>query len=169
MTQPPTELENQIRSTALKYGVDPAIALAVAHEESGFNPNARGSAGEVGLYQLMPATADQLGVDPYDTAQNIQGGILYLRQLYQQFGDWTKALAAYNGGPGNVAKGTTPATSWQYAQEVLDLSQSYYSSGAPTDFSAPGSQASVLGDVSMEWLLLAAVAAVGLVVIFRRD
>ena len=116
-------LQDQIRQTALRYGVDPALALAVAQQESGINQGARGAAGEVGVFQLMPGTASELGVNPYNETENIEGGIAYLSRLYRQFGDWTKALAAYNGGPGNMARGTTPAESWEYAEEVLSRAQ----------------------------------------------
>lgn len=92
-----------ITSTAIQYGVDPSLALAVANQESGMNPNAVSSAGAIGLFQLMPATAAQLGVDPTDVMQNIQGGIEYLSQMLTQFGgNVSLALAAYNAGPGVV-------------------------------------------------------------------
>jgi soluble lytic murein transglycosylase-like protein len=128
-------LQDQIRDTALRYGVDPAVALAVAQQESGFSQGARGAAGEVGVFQLLPSTAAGLGVNPYDEGQNIQGGVSYLAQLYRQFGDWTKALAAYNGGPGNMTRGTTPSSSWSYAQEVLGTAALY--GGTPAD-ATPG-------------------------------
>lgn len=91
-----------IIAEAQQQGVDPALALEVAQVESGMNQNAASSKGAIGVMQLMPATAAQLGVDPYDTLQNIHGGVLYLRQLLAQFGDPMAALAAYNWGPGNV-------------------------------------------------------------------
>src|ERR1700690_3086870 len=94
--------QQQIVNAALAAGVDPAIALAVAQTESGFNQGAIGSSGEVGIFQLMPATAAGLGVNAYDLAGNIQGGIAYLGQMYSQFGNWNDALAAYNWGPANV-------------------------------------------------------------------
>ena len=88
---------------AAAQGVDPSLAIAVANAESGGNQNAVSSAGAIGVFQLMPATAAGLGVDPTVLAQNIHGGILYLRQLIGQYGgDLQKVLAAYNWGPGNV-------------------------------------------------------------------
>jgi transglycosylase-like protein with SLT domain len=95
-------IPQMIISEAQQQGVDPALALEVAQVESGMNQNAASSKGAIGVMQLMPATAAQLGVDPYDTAQNIHGGVMYLRQLLAQFGDPMAALAAYNWGPGNV-------------------------------------------------------------------
>jgi soluble lytic murein transglycosylase-like protein len=93
-----------IISTAETYGVDPNIALAVAIQESGINQAAIGSSGEIGIFQLMPATAAQLGVDPTILEQNILGGIMYLSQFMGEFGgDLQKVLAAYNCGPGCVS------------------------------------------------------------------
>ena len=97
--------QQQIVSIAQQYGVDPNLALAVAKQESGYNQNARSSAGAIGVMQLMPATAAGLGVDPTDQTGNITGGVKYLAQLESQFGgDTTKVLAAYNAGPGAVLK-----------------------------------------------------------------
>jgi len=106
-------IQNQIYQTALAQGVPPAIALAVAQQESSFNPNARGAAGEIGLFQLMPATATSLGVDPTDVGENISGGISFLAQLFQKYGNWTAALSAYNSG--------SPTRSTGYANSVLAI------------------------------------------------
>ncbi|MCZ2079022.1 MAG: lytic transglycosylase domain-containing protein [Bryobacterales bacterium] len=109
----------QITAAALRNGIDPRLALAVASKESGLNQAARGSKGEIGVFQLMPGTAKDLGVNPLDLSQNIEGGVRYLRQLLHRYGDPGKALAAYNGGPGNMDRGTTPAAAWNYAADVL--------------------------------------------------
>src|SRR5579864_1756835 len=66
--------QSLIQQAAAKYGVDPALALAVANQESGYNQAARSSAGAIGIMQLMPSTAAGLGVDPTDAAQNVDGG-----------------------------------------------------------------------------------------------
>ena len=107
-----TDYTGAITTAANQYGVDPNLALSVARAESGFNPNAVSPAGAIGLFQLMPATAAGLGVNPSDPLQNIDGGVKYLSQLLSQFnGDTALALAAYNAGPGNVAKyGGVPGT-----------------------------------------------------------
>ncbi len=97
-------IADMIVSAAARYGVDPNLALAVARQESGLNQSARGAAGEIGVYQLMPATAADLGVNPYDAAGNVQGGVAYLRRQIDRFGDLAAALAAYNWGEGNVAR-----------------------------------------------------------------
>jgi len=95
---------DQIVGEAQRQGLDPALAIEVATAESSLNPNtADSSAGAIGLFQLMPATAAALGVDPRDVAQNIRGGVTLLRQLLSQFGDVSEALAAYNWGSGNVS------------------------------------------------------------------
>jgi soluble lytic murein transglycosylase-like protein len=115
-----SDVAQLVSTTATRYGVSPALALAVARKESGLNQAARGAAGEVGVMQLMPATAAGLGVDPYDLAENIEGGVRYLAQMLQRYGgNATKALAAYNAGPGRVDRGNVPRQSWDYAADVL--------------------------------------------------
>ena len=112
-----------IASAAARYGIPTALAMAQANAESGYNPNAVSSAGAGGVMQLMPATAASLGVtDVFDPVQNIDAGFRYLASLYKQFGDWALALAAYNAGPGNVAKygGVPPfAETQNYVSTVL--------------------------------------------------
>ena len=114
-----------IREAAGKYNVDPKLVQAVAEVESGFNQDAVSSVGAVGVMQLMPETADALGVNPYDAAQNIEGGAKYLRQLLDAFhGDIRKAVAAYNAGPQAVRDygGVPPYSETQtYVDSVLDL------------------------------------------------
>lgn len=99
------EIKKIIINEARTLGVPIDLALAVANQESGFNPNAVSQAGAIGVMQLMPATARGLGVDPYNAVQNIRGGVAYLRQKLNEFnGDSRLALAAYNAGSGNVRK-----------------------------------------------------------------
>lgn len=114
------QIIDEIRRQATAAGVNPALAVAVAEHESGFQPDARGAAGEIGLFQLMPSTAAGLGVsDPWNPAQNIAGGIKYLNRMMERYaGDVTRALAAYNAGPGDVDRGTVPERAWQYAAAV---------------------------------------------------
>jgi len=99
------ELARLVELQAARQGVDPALARAVAHQESGFDPAARSPKGALGVMQLMPGTAKDLGVDPLDVSQNIAGGVKYLAQLSQRYGgDRERTLAAYNAGPGAVEK-----------------------------------------------------------------
>jgi soluble lytic murein transglycosylase-like protein len=95
-------IPQMIIAAAQQQGVDPPLALEVAQVESGMNPNAVSPKGAVGVMQLTQATADQVGVDRFDTQQNINGGVMYLRLLQSQFGDPMAVLAAYNWGPTNV-------------------------------------------------------------------
>jgi soluble lytic murein transglycosylase-like protein len=87
---------------ARKHGVPEDLFLRLVQQESGWNPGAVSNKGATGLAQLMPGTANKLGVDIDDPAQNLDGGARYLRQMYDKFGTWRLALAAYNAGPGAV-------------------------------------------------------------------
>lgn len=89
---------------AQKYGIDPDLFVRQIQAESAFRPDAVSSAGAIGLGQLMPATAKELGVDPNDPVQNLEGAARYMKQQLDRFGDPALALAAYNAGPSRVAK-----------------------------------------------------------------
>ena len=92
-------------AAADKYGLPPALVRSVMAVESGFQPAAVSPKGAIGLMQLMPATAQDLGVDPNDPAQNVDAGVRYLRDLLNRYdGGLWRALAAYNAGPGAVDK-----------------------------------------------------------------
>lgn len=99
---------NTVKATIVKHaiemGVDPAIALSIARTESGFRHEARSCHGAVGVFQLMPATARRMGLNPYSLNDNIKGGIMYYKKMYNMFGSVELALAAYNAGPGNVKR-----------------------------------------------------------------
>ena len=90
--------------TAQKYGIDPDLFVRQIQAESAFRPDAVSSAGAIGLGQLMPATARELGVDPRDPVQNLEGAARYMRQQLDAFKDPALALAAYNAGPSRVRK-----------------------------------------------------------------
>lgn len=89
---------------AQTYGIPVETFLSLLGAESSWNPNALSPKGAIGLGQLMPATAKELGVDPYDPEQNIYGSAKYLAQQFKRFGDPALAVAAYNAGPSAVAK-----------------------------------------------------------------
>jgi len=108
--------EDLFQEHGSKYGVDPKLLRRVAQVESSLNPRAISPKGAQGMMQLMPGTAGDMGVsDPFDPGQNIEGGAKYLKQLIDSHGgNVSKALASYNWGPGNVAKGE------EWPQEVKD-------------------------------------------------
>jgi soluble lytic murein transglycosylase-like protein len=137
----PTQYDAQITAAATKYGIDPALLKGLIRQESNFNAAARSSAGAQGLTQLMPSTASGLGVDPSDPAQAIEGGAMYLMLQLDRFGgDPTKALAAYNAGPGAVAKygGVPPyAETQNYVQKVLGYAAEYEGTAASATSPVP--------------------------------
>lgn len=119
-----SSFESLIDRASQKYGVDADLVKAVIQNESAYDAQAISSAGAMGLMQLMPATAANLGVeDPMDPAQNIEGGVKLLRELLNQFsGNLTNTLAAYNAGPGAVQQygGVPPYQETQtYVKRVL--------------------------------------------------
>ena len=112
---PPTErrargghkYEGMVAAEAERIGLDPNIAVHALYKETGNlkNPeSARSRAGALGVMQLMPKTAKELGVDPLIPEENIRGGVMYLKKMYDKYQDPTLALAAYNAGPGRVDK-----------------------------------------------------------------
>lgn len=90
------------KAAASRHGVPVDLFLRLVQRESGWNPTAISVKGATGLAQLMPETADLLGVDIRDPVENLNGGARYLRMMYDRFGSWRLALAAYNAGPGAV-------------------------------------------------------------------
>ena len=117
------QLKEIARQKARDFGVNEDIFLRLVGKESGWNTRARSSAGAEGLVQLMPATAQGLGVsNPYDPVQSLTGGARYLSQQLKRFGSYDKALAAYNSGPGTVERygGIPPFKETQnYVKNIL--------------------------------------------------
>ena len=103
--------------------IDPALLMAIAKVESSFNPKVVSPKGALGLMQLLPATAELVGVrDPFNPLENLKGGALYLKRLLEEFKDLPLALAAYNAGPEKVRayEGIPPyPETQQYVKTVL--------------------------------------------------
>lgn len=122
--QIPGDINQIIQDVCNRENVDPELVSAVIQAESNFNPNAVSPAGAQGLMQLMPATAESLGVkNSFDPVQNIEGGVTYLKDLLNRYGgNVSYALAAYNAGPGAVDlyNGIPPYSETQnYVQNIL--------------------------------------------------
>lgn len=119
----PATPEEIIRVLAKRAGVPPDLAVAIARKESNLthDPKKVGPAGEIGIFQLTPPATKQMGVsDPTDLLQNIQGGIGYIKRLTDMYdGDVRRALMAYNGGEGNVARDTVSDAAKAYADTVI--------------------------------------------------
>jgi len=119
------ELAHTIHNAAQKYAVDPKLVSAVAEVESGGRQDAVSEAGAIGVMQLMPDTAAELGVNPYDMKSNVEGGVKYLSELRATLeGGAGTAVAPYNAGPAAVkAYGGVPpyAETQDYVNRVLDI------------------------------------------------
>ncbi len=131
----PLRYEHIVRGHAANYDLDPALVAAVIYQESKFRPDARSDSGAIGLMQLLPATArgialrtggSRFGVeDLYDPEVNVRYGCWYLRNLLRKYGSLETALAAYNGGQGNIDRGIRYPETRQYVANVLQLRDIY--------------------------------------------
>ena len=142
---------DQINAAAARHKLDPALLAGLIRQESNFNPGAVSPAGARGLTQLMPGTAAGLGVkDAGDPAQAIEGGARYLRQQLDRFGnDPTRALAAYNAGPGAVLRhgGVPPYAETQaYVRKVQEFAAEYRRSAVAAPAAPPA--AAVAGPIA---------------------
>lgn len=113
-----------LREAADRHGVPPSLVRAMAEAESELKPHRISATGAMGLMQLMPGTARDLKVqDPFDSRQNIDGGVRYIRYLWKRYrGDPKRVVAAYNTGPGNVPKKgklRLPRQTKHYVKRVL--------------------------------------------------
>jgi len=129
------QLDPLIHEVAEAHGLPPALVKAVIATESNFDPEAVSSKGALGLMQLMPETAEWLGVDePLAVEENVSGGTRYLRALIDRYGKLSHALAAYNAGPTNVDRygGIPPfPETQQYVQRVLAYYRAYHGDFRP--------------------------------------
>lgn len=126
---------NHVKATIVKHsvemGVDPALALSIAKMESQFNHSSKSPCGAVGVFQLMPATAKKMGLNPYCLHDNIKAGLTYYKMLYKMLGSTELALAAYHTGPAYVLKHKKPAPcSKAYVSKIMS---EYYHLKAHTD------------------------------------
>jgi soluble lytic murein transglycosylase-like protein len=129
---PAFELKQVISAMAKKHNVKEAFIKSIIRAESGFNPNVVSNKGAIGLMQLMPATAQDLGLDPKVPAQNVEAGTKYLGWLLKRYKNqrnpMVKAIAAYNAGPGWVDKykGVPPFSETRaYVKRVLTYYEQY--------------------------------------------
>jgi hypothetical protein len=115
------EIDNLIEKKAARHGINPDFVRSVVKVESGYNVSALSPKGAMGLMQLMPGTASDLWVEnPWDPAENLEGGISYLASLLSEFRDVRHALVAYNAGPEVIKKKqAVPQETRQYVHLVL--------------------------------------------------
>ncbi|MHC2296033.1 lytic transglycosylase domain-containing protein [Rhizobium mongolense] len=122
------EVARMVEEEAIRQGVDPNFALAIAEQESRFRQSARSAVGATGVMQLMPGTAAQLGVNPYDTRDNIRGGVKYIKQLQGMFGDRYDLIAAgYNAGPYRQSLQNGQIPNIPETQDYVQKVSAYYS------------------------------------------
>jgi Soluble lytic murein transglycosylase and related regulatory proteins (some contain LysM/invasin domains) len=113
-----------------QYGIDPLLVTAVMETESNFNISAQSNVGAIGLMQLMPGTADAVGVNPGDPLGNVCGGAAHLRTLLDSFSGWgeyavTDAVAAYNAGAGRIHQYNGVPPYKETRNYVIKVSNSY--------------------------------------------
>ena len=115
------EVKQNIIKQAKTIGVEPAIVLSLAKTESGFNQSAKSLSGHIGVFQLSHHTAKHMGLDPYKLEDNVKGGIIYYKNMYDMFGSVELALAAYNSGPGAVKRcnNTVPKHSQNFVSRIM--------------------------------------------------
>lgn len=126
MIKPPKDISNALDKAHQLTGVPIPILYAVAWTESRYNPQATSPVGAKGLMQIMPVNYEKYGItDPYDVTQSANAGAKILANLKRKYGQWDKALAAYNWGTGNVQRKPKreqwPKKTQAYVDEVLSL------------------------------------------------
>ncbi len=113
-------VKQAIIKQSVAMGVEPAIMLSIAKTESGFRQDVKGASGNVGVFQLYPATAKSMGYNAYNLDENIKAGITYYKNMYKRFGSMEMAVAAYNSGPEAVKKANgVPAHSRSFVNRIM--------------------------------------------------
>ncbi len=113
-------VDRAVRHASIRHAVDPRLIRAVIATESGYHVGAVSHKGAQGLMQLMPQTARKLAVVcPFEPRENVMGGTRYLREMYDRFGSWPLALAAYNAGPRAVERRRFPEETRRYVRLVI--------------------------------------------------
>ena len=134
-------LEHIVQAAAVRHKLDPALVRAVISTESGWNTRAISDKGAMGLMQLIPTTAQRFGVaDPFDPAQNVEGGTTYLKSLLDRYnGDLTKTLAAYNAGEKAVDESGGVPAYFETRRYVRKVTNTYFrlGSGLPSAVWSP--------------------------------
>ncbi len=135
---PPAHLDRIMQRAATRYAVDPLLVREVARQESGFDTRSVSDKGALGVMQLMPQTARALGVqNPFDPQQNIEGGTRYLRDLLALYhGSVPLSLAAYNAGPGAVAKYGNRVPPYHETQQYVNVITRRYAGAAASSTSS---------------------------------
>jgi len=169
---PPPEIRAILEGAAAKHGIPAELVISVAHAESRYDPRAVSPAGAMGLMQLMPRTAEGLGVsDPFDPRQSADAGAGFLSRLYARFGNWPKTLAAYNWGPGNVKRHPLPeqwpSSTRRYIARILDTPIDESAPPQPTPW-APAPSTPAAPAPSTPAPLLAVAALLGLALLASR-
>lgn len=126
--RPPQPYADLILVAEQRYGIAPNILARLLYQESRYRADiidgrTQSPAGALGIAQFMPATAEDLGIDPLDPVQAINAAGRYLSGLYRTFGNWSEALAAYNWGQGNVSRkglAAAPAETQNYYAQILN-------------------------------------------------
>ena len=126
------DVKQNIIKQAKEMGVEPAIVLSIAKAESGFNQSARSACGtHIGVFQLSHTTAKNMGLDPYKLDDNIKGGIIYYKNMYNMFGSMELAVAAYNSGPVAIKRNNNqiPHHSKHFVNRIMTDYKSYKAIG----------------------------------------
>ena len=125
------DVKQNIIKQAKAMGVEPAIVLSIAKAESGFNQEARSHGGHIGVFQLSHSAAKHMGLDPYKLEDNIKGGIIYYKNMYNKFGSMELAIAAYNSGPIAVLRNNNkvPKHSQPFVDRIMTDYKNYKSQG----------------------------------------